>query len=218
MSTRRSPSSSISGRSSPSFRGTTGEKRLILRTDVIKLGGLRNFLLRFDVPLVSSDLGRGTGHGLGDICGQALLIPYGSEHFLFAVGPGLTAPSATENSPDGGTCQVPPLAIPGWWFKKPKTLFFVKVQDSISFAGQSDRADMHAMTVQSFIVTKLSDRWWVGADTEAKVNGERDNERSCKSGVILLSMWSKSFGTWVKPEIPWGANREGDWNLKASFF
>ena len=167
---------------------------------------------------MSSDLGRGTGHGLGDICGQALLIPYGSEHFLFAVGPGLTAPSATENSPDGGTCQVPPLAIPGWWFKKPKTLFFVKVQDSISFAGQSDRADMHAMTVQSFIVTKLSDRWWVGADTEAKVNGERDNERSCKSGVILLSMWSKSFGTWVEPEIPWGANREGDWNLKASFF
>jgi hypothetical protein len=200
------------------LQGDNWRNALILRTDVIKLGGLRNFLLRFDVPFVSSDLGRGTDHGLGDLYGQALLIPYGSENFFFAVGSGITAPSATENSLGTGKWQVAPLAIPGWWFKEPKTLFFVKVQDYISFAGQSDRADIHYMTVQPFVAVKLSDRWWVGADTEVKINWERDNQESCKSGVILLRMWTKSFGTWVKPEIPWGPNREGDWNLKASFF
>jgi len=75
------------------LQGDNWRNALILRTDVIKLGGLRNFLLRFDVPFVSSDLGRGTDHGLGDLYGQALLIPYGSESFFFAVGSGLTAPS-----------------------------------------------------------------------------------------------------------------------------
>jgi hypothetical protein len=64
----------------------------------------------------------------------------------------------------------------------------------------------------------LNDRWWAGMDTEAKVNWERDNQRSYKSGVFLLRMRTKSFGTWVKPEIPWGSNREGDWAVKASFF
>jgi hypothetical protein len=200
------------------LQGDNWRNALILRADVIKLGGLRNFLLRFDVPFVSSDLGRGTDHGLGDLYAQALLIPYGTEKFFFAVGSGLTAPSATDNSLGTGKWQVAPLAIPGWWFKDPKTLFFIKTQDYISFAGQSDRADIHYMTVQPFLAIKLSDRWWVGADTEVKVNWERDNERSCKSGVILLRMWTKSFGTWVKPEIPWGPNREGDWILKASFF
>jgi hypothetical protein len=200
------------------LKGDDWRNALILRTDVIKLGGLRNFLLRFDVPFVSADLGQGTDHGLGDIYGQALLIPYGTEKFFFAIGSGLTAPSATENSLGAGKWQVAPLAIPGWWFKDPKGLFFVKIQDFVSFAGQSDRADIHYMTAQPFLVVKLSDKWWAGADTEAKVNWERDNQWSYKSGVIILRMLTKSFGTWVKPEIPWGPNREGDWNLKASFF
>jgi hypothetical protein len=175
-----------------------------------------NLLLRFDVPFVSSDLGRGTDHGLGDLYGQALLIPYGTERFFFAVGSGLTAPSATENTLGSGKWQVAPGH--GWWFKDPKALFFIKTRDYISLAGQSDRADVHYMTVQPFLAVKLSERWWVGADTEVKINWERDNQESYKSGVILLRMWTKSFGTWVKPEIPWGPNREGDWNLKASFF
>jgi hypothetical protein len=200
------------------LKGDDWRNIFILRTDVIKLGGLRNFILRFDVPFVSTDLGQGTDHGLGDIYGQALLIPYGSENFFFMVGSGLTAPSATENSLGTGKWQVAPLAIPVWKFKDPKGLFFIKTQDYISFAGQSDRADVHYMTVQPFGAVKLSDKWWVGADTEAKVNWERDNQWSYKSGVLLLRMWTKSFGTWVKPEIPWGPNREGDWYLKASFF
>jgi hypothetical protein len=190
----------------------------ILRTDVIRLGGLRNFLLRFDVPFMSVDTGLSKDHGLGDLYGQALLIPYAAEQFFFAVGSGLTAPSATENTLGAGKWQVSPLAVPGWRLKDPRGLFFVKVQDYISFVGQDDRPDIHYMTVQPFLIIKLSYKWWAGADSEVKINWEQDNHKSYKSGVILLRMWTKSFGTWVKPEFPWGSNREGDWNLKASFF
>ncbi|MCK7497257.1 MAG: hypothetical protein MZW92_45310 [Comamonadaceae bacterium] len=196
----------------------TRRNAIILRTDVLKLGGLRNLILRFDVPFVTADLKQGTDNGLGDIYGQVLLIPYGTEKFFFAIGSGLIAPSATENTLGGGKWQVAPLAIPGWRFKDPRGLFFVKIQDTISFAGQSDRADIHYMTVTPVLLMKLSDRWWTGMDSEAKVNWERDNQRSYKSGIFLLRMWTKSFGTWVKPEIPWGQNREGDWAVKVSLF
>jgi hypothetical protein len=200
------------------INGDTWKNAFILRTDIIRLGGLRNFLLRFDVPFMSTEMGQVRDDGLGDLYGQALLIPYASEKFFFAVGTGLTAPSATEDTLGSGKWQVSPLAVPGLRFKDPRGLFFVKVQDYISFAGQDDRADIHYMTVQPFLIMKLSDKWWAGADSEAKINWEQDNRKSYKSGVILLRMWTKSFGTWVKPEFPWGSNREGDWNLKASFF
>jgi len=191
---------------------------LIMRTDVVKLGGLRNFILRFDIPFVAADLGKDRDYGLGDIYGQLLLIPYTKDNFFFAVGSGLTAPSATEDSLGGGKWQISPLAIPGWRFKDPRGIFFIKFQDYVSFAGKSDRADIHYMTFTPVLLMKLSERWWGGVDTEAKVNWEQDNTWSYKSGVFILRMWTKGFGTWIKPEIPWGTHREGEWNLKVSFF
>jgi hypothetical protein len=200
------------------LKGDDWKNFFILRTDVIKLGGVRNFLLRFDFPFVSAKLGRDTNHGLGDIYGQALLVPYGSEQFFFAIGSGLTAPSATDDSLGGGKWQISPLAIPGWWFQKPKTLLFIKIQNFASFAGQNDRADIHYMTVNPFLAMRINENWWVGADTETKVNWEQNNQRSYKSGIFILKMWTRRFGTWVKPEIPWGSHREGDWTVKASLF
>jgi hypothetical protein len=200
------------------INGDTWRNAFILRTDVIKLGGLRNFLLRFDVPFISTEAGHLRDDGLGDLYGQLLLIPYTKDGFFFAVGSGLTVPSATENSLGGGKWQVAPLTIPGFRFKDPRGLFFVKVQDYVSFAGQDDRADIHYMTVQPVLVMRLHDKWWAGVDSEAKVNWEQDSRWSYKSGFYILRMWTKSFGTWVKPEIPWGPNQEADWILKASFF
>jgi hypothetical protein len=200
------------------LEGDDWRNAFILRTDVIKLGGLRNLILRFDIPFVAADLGKDRNYGLGDLYGQFLLFPYMKDNFFFGVGSGLTAPSATEDSLGGGKWQISPLAIPGVRFKDPRGIFFVKIQDYVSFAGQNDRADIHYMTLTPVLLMKLSERWWVGVDTEAKVNWEQDNKWSYKSGVFILRMWTKSFGTWIKPEIPWGTNREGDWNLKASFF
>ena len=200
------------------LKGDNWKNAVILRTDVVKLGGLREFILRFDVPLMSTNIGKGTDHGLGDIYTQGLYNVYRAEGFFFAVGSGLTAPTATENTLGGGKWQVSPLAIPGWWFNNPRALFFIKVQDYVSFAGQSDRTDIHYMTTTPALLVKLTDKWWVGADTEGKVNWEQNDKWSFKSGIFIFKKWTDTFGTWIKPEIPWGPNREGEFTLKASFF
>ncbi len=200
------------------LKGDAWRNFFILRTDIVKFGGLRNFLLRFDVPVTSANLGKGTHTGLGDIYSQALLVPYATENFFVAAGSGITVPSATDGSLGAGKWQVDPLAIPGWWIGERRALFFIKAQDFISFAGQSDRDNIHYLTVNPFLIAKLSWKWWVGADTEVKVNWHMDDRKSFKSGLVILKMWTDTFGTWVKPEIPWGPNREGDYNIKASCF
>jgi hypothetical protein len=189
-----------------------------LRTDVVQLGGLRNFVARFDIPFVAADSGRRKEEGLGDLYGQFLLTPYRKDNFYLAVGSGLTLPTASHDMLGGGKWQVVPTVAPIWRFQDPKALFVVKIQDFISFAGQDDRANIHYMTVTPVLAMPIAEQWWVAVDTEAKVNWEKDNTWSFKSGLIILRMWSKSFGISLKPEIPWGANREGDWNLKTSFF
>ncbi len=196
--------------------GDAWRNALIFRTDVIKVAD--NLILRFDVPLMGTNVGKGTDYGLGDIYGQALYFPYRSDRGFFGIGSGLTAPSSTENTLGTGKWQVSPLVAPGWWFKDPRALFFVKVQDYISFAGQSDRADIHNMTVTPTYLVRLSSKWWIGADTEGKVNWEDSDRWSFKSGVFIMRLWTRTYGTWIKPEIPWGPNREGDFNIKASFF
>jgi len=200
------------------LKGGVWKNALILRTDVIKLSKLRNLLLRVDLPVVSADVGQGTEHGLGDIYGQFLLIPYTKHNFFLAAGSGIILPTATEKILGNDKWQIAPMVIPGLRFRDPRGIFFVKIQDFVSFAGQSDRSDIHYMTLTPLFLMKVHDRWWAGVDTEAKINWQKDNESSFKTGFFLLRMWTKGFGTWVKPEIPWGPNREADWAIKVSLF
>ena len=125
------------------LQGDNWRNAFILRTDVIKLGGLRNLILRFDIPFVAADLGKNRDYGLGDLYGQFLLFPYMKDNFFFGVGSGLTAPSSTEDSLGGGKWQISPLVIPGWRFKEPKGLFSLKSRIMSPLPAR--------MTVQIFI-------------------------------------------------------------------
>ena len=200
------------------LEGDAWRNALILRTDVVKLGGLRNFLLRFDVPLMAVDLGMGTDYGLGDLYGQLLLVPYRRDNFFSLSGPASQPPPLRKTPWEVENGRYLRWPFPFGGSRTREAFFFVKVQDYISFAGKEDRADIHYMTVTPFLAMKIGERWWVGADTEAKFNWEQDNLRSYKSGVIILRRWTKGFGTWIKPEIPWGPNREGDFTIKCFVF
>jgi len=36
--------------------------------------------------------------------------------------------------------------------------------------------------------------------------------------VAIGRMLNRNMGVWIKPEVPWGPHREGDFTLKLSFF
>jgi len=60
--------------------------------------------------------------------------------------------------------------------------------------------------------------WWIQLETEAKTNFEASADTSFKSAVAIGRMLNRNMGVWIKPEVPWGPHREGDFTLKLSFF
>ena len=60
----------------------------------------------------------------------------------------------------------------------------------------------------------LRRQWWVMLDTETKTNWEDDGRTGVKSGVQVGRAFRGRFGLWVKPEVWWGPNQSGQWNLK----
>jgi hypothetical protein len=105
------------------------------------------------------------------------------------------------------------LAVPVWYFKPGRGFALVKFQDFISFAGDSDRDDIHYFVFTPALYWRLGNKYWMVADSETQTVWKTDRT-SVKSGLLFGRVLSKRFAFWVKPEIPWGPNRQGDWNLE----
>jgi hypothetical protein len=205
------------------FRGPAWRNVFILRADKLILENqplplkTRGVILRADIPLVTHDTGQDSETGLGDVYGQALFIARPKPTFFFAVGSGLTLPAATDDSLGQGKWIVGPLFAPIWYFPK-KGFVFVKIQDFISFAGESDRPDVHYLLVTPTFLWRLSPRWWTLLDAESNTNWERDEATWFKAGFLIGRMISARQGMSLKVEVPFGGDRPFDVIVKAVFF
>lgn len=202
------------------LRNGAWNNRIILRKDAAVLRGKpgirRGFLLRADLPITTTHLGSGTQTGLGDLYGQALYIPYISRKFAFVTGTGIVFPTATDKTLGAGKWQVAPMAVPVWFLPRAKGFFYVKVQDFISVAGVGDRQEIHFLLITPTFTYRPARRWWVLADLDSRTNWKNDNRTDFRVGFQVGRVISRRFGLAVKPEIPLGGTRPGDWTLKVS--
>jgi hypothetical protein len=187
------------------------DKVILKETQSLRPKGI---ILRADLPISTSHVSGKTQTGLGDLYVQGLFFPRLRSTFTLAAGTGFFFPSATDSILGNGKWQVAPLAVPIWVFPRSKGFFLAKVQDFMSFAGNGTRPDIHYTLITPTLMWRYSRKSWILLDTETKINWERDHRTSYRSGVQFGRMFSRKFGLWVKPEIPWGKNREADWFLK----
>ena len=77
-----------------------------------------------------------------------------------AVGSGLAFqfPTATDDLLGSGKWQVAPTVIPVWMLRRPQGLFFTKVQNYVSVAGDDDRRDINYLTVAPTWIRLLPER------------------------------------------------------------
>lgn len=196
----------------------------ILRADRLILprtsapGHLAGIILRLDVPFLGVHTGMDSEAGLGDLYAQALLVPRPRKGLTVAYGTGFGFPTATGDLLGRGKWLVTPLLVPVQFFPEHKGLAYLKLQDWLSFAGDADREDVHYLAITPTVVYRLTRRWFALADSEVKVDWQRNQHTSCISGIEIGYMFSRRVGAWVKGEIPWGQYREGDWILKATVF
>jgi hypothetical protein len=206
----------------PEFYAVNGDVRqssLILRYDYTAfrqrrwLPGKRGVVLRVDAPITAA---RGSASrtrvGLGDTYAHLLLTPYLTSRFAWVVGSGIIAPTATDEQLGGGKWLVAPATGPLWFLRG--GLAFVKVQSLHSVAGDAQRPDVRALLITPLFMHTLSRRTWLLVDSESKTNLRPGGRTDLRSGVQVGWALKSAVGLWVKPEIWWGPNRNGRWNLK----
>jgi len=183
-----------------------------------RLAGRRGALTRFDIPVVVAGRPDGTTGGFGDIYWQALLVPYLTERFAFAAGSGISLPTATGPRLGTGKLTIAPTAAPVW-FMPQRGLFFVKVQDYLSVAGDTDRPDLHYLTITPLLVWRVKGApYWMQLDAETQTDWTRDARTGYKAGFLLGRMTKQRSGTWIKAEVGVGPYRVANFAIKTSFF
>lgn len=177
------------------------------------LGAKSGLILRFELPVFShANSGTESAAGLGDAYGQFLVVPQATRRFLWVAGSGFLMPTATDPLLGTGKWVAAPLVVPVW--RLSRGLFLVKVQNFTSFAGDSDRSDINHLLITPLLVRTVGQNFWILIDTETKTNWEADGRTGVKSGFQFGRRAGRAYGFWVKPEVWWGPNRDGDWNLK----
>ena len=185
------------------------QRALIVRYDTLASGAI----CRFELPFAGANVGSDAGQGIGDAYGQFFILPYTARGgFVWAVGSGVVLPTATSRLLGAGKLVVAPVTAPLWRF--PRGMFIVKVQNFISVAGDASRPDVNYLLVTPLFVHAVGSEWWVLIDSETKTNWRFDARTGVKSGLQFGRRVGPNVGIWLKPEVWWGQNRDGDWNLK----
>lgn len=180
-------------------------------------GGGRGFVLRFDVPVGISHTGNNTKAGLGDIYTQLLLVPRISRRFALTVGTGLIVPTATSASLGQGKLTIAPLVVPLWYLARRKRLVLFRLQHYVSVAGNSTRPNVNSTVFDPQIGMAVKRKAWIFTNTEFKWDW-RTKLGSGITGVQYARMVNERIGVWIKGEVPWGAGRQGGFNIKIGLF
>jgi hypothetical protein len=91
---------------------------------------------------------------------------------------------------------------------------FVKLQTFTSIAGDPRRPDANRLFVTPTLIHAIQQDWWVLVDSETKTDWELGGRTGVKSGVQVGRGIGSNIGVWIKPELWWGPNQDGRWNLK----
>jgi hypothetical protein len=172
--------------------------------------------LRFDLPVGTAHLQGEEVTGLGDLYFQAINFRNLSRRFSLGSGLAFQLPTATEDQLGAGKWQVAPTLFPLRKLPARRALFFTRIQDFVSVAGDDDRRDVHYLTITPTLIKLLDRKRAVLLDTEAVVDWERDGELSWKSGFLVATRIGQRRAAWVKVEVPWGEHRRGEWTVRAS--
>ncbi len=126
----------------------------------IGIGAKTNLIVRTIIPVINQPLGENDSKfGLGDVALSLFFTPKAPGKVIWGVGPAMGLATATD-----------PVLGTGKWSAVPAVIFLVQpkgwtmgftVQNTWSFAGKSDRADVNAFYSQVFIVKNITKGWYV---------------------------------------------------------
>lgn len=173
-------------------------------------------LTRFDFPIVTAHIGSSTHAGLGDLYGQFAYVPFLTPRFALFAGSGASIPTATYRTLGTGKWSIAPLGGPAYFFGRRRGFAFIRFQEYISFAGNSNRPDVNYVQVTPTVMWRFNRKNWLLAQEESHTDLASSQGTWYKAGVQVGHMFNRKVGAWVMPEVLWGEPRPGNFNLKFS--
>jgi hypothetical protein len=141
----------------------------------VSIGANTNLIVRTIIPLISQPIGEHDNQfGLGDTALSLFFTPAKPGKLIWGVGPAIGIPTATDQNVLGsGKWSAGPAIIaliqPKGW-----TMGFT-IQNTWSFAGVSDRADINSFYTQIFITKNLSKGWYINTAPIITANWEAES-------------------------------------------
>ena len=133
-----------------------------------------NLIIRTIIPIMSQPVGFSDREGgLGDIALSLFFTPKKPGSLIWGVGPAIGIPTATDQVLGTGKWSAGPAIIAliqptGWTIG-------LTLQNTWSFAGQSDRADVNTFFTNVFIVKNLPNGWYVNTAPIITANWEAES-------------------------------------------
>ncbi len=173
-----------------------------------------------EVPFaVTNSTGRRES-GLSDLTlryGQILHLDR-SKAIVGAVG--LVVPSAAEDALGAGKWSIEPGATAVFFLSK-QWILAPSFKQTVSFAGDSGRADVNLSTVDVYLVWRSpSLTQWVILDPAFAWNWKKDSRQltgitTLTYGRLLGRVGEGVLSGYVKPGFGWGGGRAADWSVEA---
>ncbi len=214
--------------------------RAFLRTS--RWGGKVGLLTRFDIPIVTAHLPTGvtllpgfrlalrlgipnarvqvnssTHAGLGDVYGQFIVAPLLTRRFALFFGSGVSIPSATYRTLGLGKWTAAPLGGPLCYFGRGRGFALIKFQDFTSFAGNSNRPPVRYVLVTPTVLWAFHPPMWVLVREESHTDLTSPTGTWYTAGLQVGRVFNGKVAAWITPEVLWGPQRPGNFNLKISF-
>lgn len=173
-----------------------------------------------ELPFAVTDVTGDTDGGLGDLTvryGQILSL---DRRKAFAAGLGLVMPTATATALGTGKWSLEPSASVILFLSR-EWIFAPSFKQTVSFAGDSSRADVNLSAFDFYIVWRSpSLTQWVILDPAFAWNWERSSDQllgttTLTYGHLLGRTGTAVWSAYVKPGVGWGSGRASDWSIEA---
>ena len=204
---------------------------VVLRFDTTATDGLT---LAAEAPLSTVYRNHGHSYGTGDTSVEAVYTPWDTDYFALRLGGEMVIPTASSGNLGSGKWQLAPILIPVLYpLGEGRLQTYLELENFISIAnvghfsfvsvaGDAPANDLagpqiNYLELRPVIRYAISDRWYVYTEPVLMtVNWEKGEALSYRSAFRIARQIRDRIGIWLQPEVPFGSNRTGDFNLKVS--
>ncbi len=175
-------------------------------------------------------------NGTGDSFLQALYTAMHTKHFAIAAGGAAILPTASAGNLGAGKFMLAPVVTPTIYPLETERLAaslqlrnfvsvanvgkanFVSVGGDAPFSA-AEGGEVNFLEIKPSIKYSVSERWELYAEPVSMVaDWQAGGEMSYRSAIRVTGMITDRVGLWLQPEIPFGSNRTGPFNVKVSLF